>query len=377
VYPQLTVAIDRIAGITRSIARTLSGYGIQLVGVTKAIDGEPAVAEELLQAGCTGLADSRLPAIARLAAQGLGPVTLIRSPQPDEIATAARLIDRAIMCDPGAAQALGAARARAGAGSPGAARARAAATPRPIDLLVGVDLGDRREGVLPQQARQTAQRLAGLPGIALAGVAVNFACLSGLLPSVPLIRQAEDILLSIAPLCHAEPVLSLGGTCCLKFAGRYEPRVRTEIRSGVGVLMGWDLCAGAPLPGIDRVEPVLAAVVLESGSKPPPPPGPRGLDAFGHEPNVTLPEGEAVYTLIALGRRDAAPDALRPLTRGVRVAGMTSDVTVLITDRVFQPGETIDFAVDYEGLVLAVTSPFVTKRFVRAATPVSAAPLQD
>jgi hypothetical protein len=115
------------------------------------------------------------------------------------------------------------------------------------------------------------------------------------------------------------------------FAQRYRPRVRTEIRSGVGLLFGWDLCANAPLEGVTRVEPVLAARVLESGVKPPPPPGPRGLDAFGREPKVALPGDEAVYTLIALGRRDASPEALRPL----------------------------------EGLVRAVTSPFVVRRFVR------------
>jgi ornithine racemase len=202
----------------------------------------------------------------------------------------------------------------------------------------------------------------------LAGVAVNFACLSGLLPSVPLIKQAEDLLLSLSSLCVPKPVLSLGGTCCLPFAGRYRPRVRTEVRSGVGVLMGWDLCAGAPLPGVKRADPVLTALVLESGVKPPPPPGPRGLDAFGHEPDVELPESDAVYTLIALGRRDAAPEALRPLDAGVRMAGMTSDVAVLITEKVYAPGEAVSFAVDYEGLVLAMTSPFVFKRFTNSST---------
>ena len=347
-YPLLTVATAKIADITRAIAEQLAANGTELVGVTKAVDGEPAVAEVLLRAGCAGLADSRLPAIIRLAARNLGPITLIRSPQAEEIEPVAQLVDRVVLSDPGAARALGAA-------VPG----------EPIRLLLDVDLGDRREGVLPEHALRVAERLAGLPGTVLAGVAVNFACLSGLLPSVPLIRQAEDVLLSLGSLCDPNPVLSLGGTCCVPFAGRYRPRVRTEVRSGVGVLMGWDLCAGAPLPGITRAEPVLTAAVLESGPKPPPPPGPRGLDAFGHEPEVELPQGEAIYTLIALGRRDAAPEALRPLDPGVRVAGMTSDVAVLITDRVYRPGDTVAFAVDYEGLVLAVTSPLVTKRYVR------------
>ncbi len=49
---------------------------------------------------------------------------------------------------------------------------------------------------------------------------------------------------------------------------------------------------------------------------------------------------------------------------GVTIAGMTSDVTVLTSQSALAPGSTVDFALDYEGLVRAVTSPFVAKRFV-------------
>jgi len=68
-YPLLTVATAKIADITRAIAEQLAANGTELVGVTKAVDGEPAVAEVLLRAGCAGLAERRLPAIIRLAAR--------------------------------------------------------------------------------------------------------------------------------------------------------------------------------------------------------------------------------------------------------------------------------------------------------------------
>jgi hypothetical protein len=42
-------------------------------------------------------------------------------------------------------------------------------------------------------------------------------------------------------------------------------------------------------------------------------------------------------------------------------------VAVLITERIYEAGEAVAFGLDYEGLVLAVTSPFVTKRYVRPA----------
>jgi predicted amino acid racemase len=345
-YPELAIDVGVVAANTRTIAQALLAGGIELVGVTKVIDGEPLVGTALLEAGCVGLADSRLPALIRLAASALAPLTLIRPPQFGETEAVAQVVDRVLLSDPETARRLG-----------------EHVPASPIELLLTVDLGDRREGVLPEDAPAVARRLTDLPGTQLAGIAVNFACLSGQIPSHELFRQAESVLDQIAGLCEAEPVLSLGGTCCVPYAPGYRPRYRTEMRSGAGPVFGIDLVSGEVLPGLERTSPVLTAVVLESYRKPPAPPGPRGGDAFGHEPDTDLPDADAVYTMIALGRRDSAPSCLAPLDEGVRVGGMTSDVTILITDRPYSPGDTLRFALDYEGLVRAMTSPFVARRF--------------
>jgi predicted amino acid racemase len=354
-YPQLTIDVDLIANNTRSIAENLLAGGVELIGVTKVIDGDPAVGQAMLDAGCAGLADSRLPSLVKLAAHALAPLTLIRAPYPDEVETAAQLVDRVLVSDVAVAKALG-------QYAPG----------YPIELLLTVDLGDRREGVLPEDAVAVARQLADLPGTLLAGVAVNFACLSGLQPSQELFRQGEAVLDSVAGLCTADPVLSLGGTCVLPHLKDYRPRVRTEARAGAGPVFGSDLVSSAPLEGLQPTPPILEAAVLESYRKPPPPAGPRGGDCFGHEPETDFPDGDAVYTMIALGRRDSAPSCLSPLDPGVHVVGMTSDVAVLLTERIYTPGETVRFALDYEGLVRAMTSPYVSRRFMKRAACCSA-----
>src|SRR5665647_1188205 len=90
-YPRLSIDLDVVAENTLLLAARLLGDGFTLVGVTKCVDGEPRVGQAMLEAGCAGLGDSRLPSLARLAAASLGPLTLIRAPQPDELATAARV----------------------------------------------------------------------------------------------------------------------------------------------------------------------------------------------------------------------------------------------------------------------------------------------
>jgi predicted amino acid racemase len=344
--PTLTVDLDAVAEATRRLAAKLLGHGLALVGVTKCVDGEPAVGRAMLAAGASGLADSRLPALERLAAAGLGPRTLIRAPQRHELEAAASVADRVFLCDPGAARVLG-------------EHAHGA----PIGVLLTVDLGDRREGVLPEDAPEVAAELAALHGVALAGISVNFACLSGQLPSRELFLQAEDVLAACAGSCAAEPVLSLGGTCVVQHVDGFEPRFTTEVRSGGGPMYGHDFVSGRGIAGLRRTDPVLVASVLECSRKPPAPEGPGGLDAFGHVPDVQLPGEDAWYALVALGRRDMEPGGLRPLLDGAYLAGATSDVCVLVTPQPLRPGDDVCFAADYEALVRAVTSPFVAVEY--------------
>lgn len=350
-YPRLTVDLGAVAENSRLLSARLRKHGLALLGVTKCVDGEPQVGQAMLEAGCAGLADSRLPSLARLATASLGPLTLIRAPQLDELETVAQVADRVLLSDAGTARVLG-------------EHARGA----PVQILLTVDLGDRREGVLPDAAPAVARQIASLPGVALAGVSVNFACLSGQLPTQDLFRQAEAVLGEVADACAGEPLLSLGGTCVLQHLDGFRPRYPTEIRSGGGPIYGHDFVSGAGLDGMRRTDPVLTAVVLECYRKPPAPSGATGCDAFGHVPEVELPDDDADYALLCLGRRDCEPGGLRPLLAGSYLVGATSDVSVLITPEPLRPGDPVSFAVDYDALVRAVTSPFVVKEYVAGAT---------
>jgi predicted amino acid racemase len=69
--------------------------------------------------------------------------------------------------------------------------------------------------------------------------------------------------------------------------------------------------------------------------------------------------------MLALGRRDVEPGGLRPLLPGAHLAGATSDVCMLITPEPLRPGDEVRFSVEYDALVRAVTSPFVTVEFTQ------------
>jgi len=346
----VTLTIDT-AAVRHNAAvftRRLAAQGMAVAGVTKSVDGEPAVGAAMLGGGAVTLADSRLPALARLAAAGLGPRLLIRPPQRDELDDTLALADCVFLSDPETARALS---ERAGG--------------RRLSFLLAVDIGDRREGCLPDQAPALARELAALPGLSLAGIAVNFACLSGLQPSVELFEQADAVLAEVAAFCAQEPTLSLGGTYCLPHLfGGFRARHACVVRIGAALLYGnYTLPAVTPIPGLLRADPLLAAEVIESRVKPGPPRGAIGPDAFGHAPETALPDGEARYVLLAVGRRDCEARSLRPLLPRTTVAGMSSDHTVLLSEAPLRSGDVVEFALDYEGLVRAMTSPYVSKVF--------------
>jgi predicted amino acid racemase len=334
---------------TRVLGERLATQGIEIVGVTKAVDSEPDVARAMLAGGAVMLADSRLTGVARLASHGFGPRLLIRPPQPDELDLAARTADWVLLSDADTARAL-------------ASRVEA----RPIGVLLVVDMGDRRDGVLPDDAVALARALAALPGLELGGVAVNFACLSGLQPSLDLFRQADALVADVAAWCTRGPVLSMGGTYCLPhLIDHFFPRHRCQLRLGAGLYFGhYTLPHVSPIPGLMRADPVLRATVIESREKPGPPAGLVGPDSFGLCPDTRVPSESTRHVLLAMGRRESEARCLHPMLPRSHVAGMSSDHTLMITDTPLRAGDTVDFALDYEGLVRAVTSPYVQRVFL-------------
>jgi predicted amino acid racemase len=347
----VTLTLD-VAAIRQNVSfvrARLAGQGIAVVGVTKAVDSEPDIGHAMLAGGAVAIADSRVPGLARLAAHGIGPRMLIRPPQWDELDAAARLADWILLSDVATAREL-------------AARARG----RRLGVLVLVDIGDRRDGVLPEEAAAVARDLAGMPGLAVGGLAVNFACLSGLQPELRLFEAADALVAEIAPWCASEPALSLGGTYCLPhLLDAFWPRHACTIRLGAGLYFGhYTLPAVAPVPGMARADPVLTATVIECRRKPAAPAGVAGVDSFGLTPDVRLPDGPAYHALLALGRRESEPRCLHPFLRGSYVAGMSSDHTVLVSPVQLRAGDTVDFALDYEGLVRAMTSAYVQRVFL-------------
>jgi predicted amino acid racemase len=329
---------------TMRLVEALHPRGIGICAVVKVVDSEPAIAATALEAGAVALADSRVGGLARLAARGLGPRQLIRTPEPEEFAAAVAAADRMLLSDVDMARQIA---RRAGAGR--------------VAALLAVDMGDRREGVLPEAAHGAARALSGLPGIDLQGISVNYGCITGCVPDRAALTAADDLLGSLEPFLGTRALLSIGGSYCLPELLRgFAPRHECEVRLGTALLFGH--CDGPSMPPgteLDESAPILRATVLECARKPPSPFARPAVDRFGQLVAQPLPSTDAWHVLLAVGRRETEPRLLRPLLPGSYVAGMSSDHTVLIAEEPLPLGSSVEFALDYEGVMRAITSPFV------------------
>ncbi|MBD3896507.1 alanine/ornithine racemase family PLP-dependent enzyme [Halomonas sp. ML-15] len=346
--PRVEIDLAKIEHNARQLVSLLSGRGIDVTGVTKATLGSPEVARAMLAGGVVRLGDSRIDNLEALRDAGIqAPLTLLRSPTPEQA-------DRAVACatisqvsEFEVVKALSVAAGR-----------------RDIvhGLVLMVELGDLREGVLPGEVLDLARRIARIPHVTLAGLGTNLACRAGVVPSADNMGELSALatLLEEQLSMHL-PILSGGNSANLAWAIAAPAGRINDLRLGESILLGCDPLTRIPLSGLHTDAFTLVVPVIESLSKPTAPRGTTGEAAFG-APTPMLERGVIIQTIASIGRQDVDPDGLTP-PRNVSVLAASSDHLVLETRYRLAPGAEIRFGLDYSALLRAMTSPFVATTF--------------
>ncbi len=345
--PRLEVDLDAVCHNARSLVARLGAVGIRVTGVTKAVLGEPAVADALVRGGVVGLGDSRIENLTRLHAAGSSaPRTLIRSPmlsQADEVVCHANasLNTEALVLD-----ALSKAAVRAGSLH---------------SVLLMVELGDLREGIAARDVVDAACLVRTLPGLALAGLGTNLACQNGVVPDQQKMDELSRLVHDVEAACGLTlTTVSGGNSASIEWAltttdvGRID-----ELRLGEAILIGTEPSHRQPIDGLRTDACTLVAEVIEVKEKPAQPWGAIAQTAFGETP-VRSRCGTVRQAILALGRQDVDPDGLVP-PPGMSVLGSSSDHLVLdVGDHCISVGDELAMGLDYSALLRSATSPFVT-----------------
>lgn len=351
--PEIVIDLAKITQNVEVIKLISNPYQMDVVGVTKVFSGEPKIAAAMLAGGIRMLADSRLENLARLKrAFPETPLMLLRLPGLSRVEETVALADVSLNSNLDVLQALSQA---------------ALKLPKQHRVILMVDMGDLREGIWPVDLLQLVAQVLPLKGLLLEGLGVNLACYGGVIPTSEnlghLVELAEEVEREFG---ISLPVISGGNSASLSLlqSGNIPPRIN-QLRIGEGIVLGRETVNRQRLPGAFYDAFILRAEILESYDKPTVPIGSIGQDAFGKVPTF-LDKGWRKRGIIALGRQDVPIEGLILRDARLRIFGASSDHLIVDVTEVpdLAVGSVVEFDLNYGGLLGAMTSPFVHKRYL-------------
>jgi predicted amino acid racemase len=309
----------------------------------------PEIARAMLAGGVAGLADARLGHLRRMKDAGIrADMLLLRSPGLSETAETVRLAEASLNSELEVVASL-------------AQQARALGKVHQVILMV--EVGDRREGLMPEDVEEAARQVESLEGVCLLGLGSNIGCLSAARPSTRDTQLLAQIAMHVEEALGRElAVISGGGSIHLPMLeqGRLPARIN-QLRVGERILLGTD-------PGGDtssvyhthRDAFTLSGETIEVKWKP---------DGDLHPPGQPACRCRAI---VALGKQDLRVEGLVPRMPGLKIVGATSDHLVIdATGGPVRVGDELRFGLDYAALATAMASCYVMKQL--AAAPCRAA----
>jgi predicted amino acid racemase len=352
--PRLEIDLAKVAHNARSLTARLAERGIAVTGVTKAALGAPELGLALVGAGVRVLGDSRVENLERLRdAEVPARLALLRSPMLSQLDRVVRCADLSFNTEPEVVAGLSAA-------------AREQAVTHGVVLMV--ELGDLREGILPADLPDAVRETLRLPNVVLEGLGTNLACRSGVVPDAAKMAELSALVAATEERFGVRlPAVSGGNSANLGWALGDEPVGRVnDLRLGESLLLGLDPLDRSPIDGLFTDAVSLVAEVIESKTKPSLPWGRTAQTAFGRI-GAPTDRGLVVQSLLAIGEQDVDPLGLRP-PRDTRIVAASSDHLVLTSEEPIPVGAQLRFLPNYSALLRAATSPFVGTTFVTSSS---------
>lgn len=346
--PRLEISLSKIRHNASILIERLEAQNISVTSITKATLGSPEIVEALLEAGISSFGDSRIENIEKMRSCDVTtPISLIRSPMLSQVERVVKFADISFNTELDVIVALSKA---------------AQAVGRIHGIVLMVELGDLREGMMPKDLEEMVSKILKLPNLKFKGIGSNLACRSGVSPDVKNMGELSALADSIDKKFGFEMnIVSGGNSANLDWAlsGIDTGRIN-NLRLGESILLGLNPLNREPIEGLHIDAFKLVAEVIESKVKPSQPWGEIAQAAFG-EPQAIATDNNINQTILAIGLQDTDANGLKP-PRAMKVVGSSSDHLILDAGENLLPvGEKIEFQLNYSALVRAMTSPFIVK----------------
>ena len=350
-YPRLIINLSSIRHNASLIYDLLKGYNISTIAVTKGTLSDPHIVDTISSVGIKYIGDSRILNIKKVREHFPHLTTvLLRIPMLSEVDDVVYLADISLNSEPLVIKALG-----------NAAHAKGIVH----KVILMVDVGDRREGILPGDLLDVVREIRGIKGIKIAGIGANFACFGGVLPDEKNLTLLAGLAKDVSSIIQEELEFVSGGSTSSLYLIKNGtmPEGITNLRIGTGILFGIDDIRDIGIEGAYTDTFMLEAEIVEIKNKPSLPVGTIAKDAFGNIPHFK-DRGIRKRAILGIGRQDVIFEALHPVDEEIEIVGGSSDhmiVDVTSSYTNYGIGDIIRFNLDYPAMLYLFNSSYVVK----------------
>jgi len=350
--PRIEISLSQIRDNARMLSELYGQKGISLMGVSKAVLGDPAIAKAMTLGKVKFIADSRIENIQRMKAAGISAqFVLLRTPfsQAESVVKHTQI---SLNTEMETLKRLS---------------CFAKAQNKSHQVIIMVELGDLREGVLPGDLSEFIKKTLALPHLKVVGIGCNLACYGGVKPDGKNMGELSDLSDRIEKEFQIRlEIISGGNSANYEWykSARDVGRIN-NLRLGESILLGRETVNRKAVPGLHTGAFQLFAEVIEAKQKPSLPSGDISQDAFG---NVSHFQDRGIHqrVIVALGRQDVLVTGLKS-NSAMEIIGSSSDHIILENqNNTLQVGDEVNFSLDYGGLLAAMTSPFIKKQFIES-----------
>jgi predicted amino acid racemase len=348
---RIEIDLEKISHNAKKLRELYASKGIGIIGVTKALSGDPTVAEVLVKTGINTLADSRIENITRMRQAGIkAQFVLLRTPALSQAESTVKYVDISLNSEISVIERLS---------------SYALEKKMKHKIILMVELGDLREGFMPSTLMDTVKMVKKQKGIILAGIGTNLACFGGVKPDKEKIAQLSTLAGDIEDKFGLTLEFVSGGN-----SANYDWFMSTEnvgkvnnLRLGESIYLGCETLNGNTIPGLFTNAFKLIAEVIESKVKPSKPYGDIFRNAFGNVPKFPN-YGQIRRVILGIGLQDVLVSGLTPCM-DIDILGASSDHIILDAKEVdLKVGDEVEFNLNYGALLSSMSSPYVLKRYV-------------
>lgn len=328
-----------------------SAKGISMMGVTKSVLGSPPVAAAMTAAGVGFIADSRIENIIKIKAAGIDSIfVLIRTPPISKVKQVVRHADISFNSELGVIKLLS---------------VEAMAQNKVHRIVLMVDLGDLREGILPEDMQQAFSVINSLKGVNTVGIGTNLGCIGAILPNQEKMDELTRIAINLENRFDIHLDLVSGGN-----SANYPWFIKSDqvgrinnLRIGEMIFTGCNTIDYTPVEQLETNTSCLIAEVIEVKQKDSLPHGNISTDAFGDMP-VFLDRGTIQRAILGIGRQDVLTQGLKPVGN-MEIIGASSDHMIVdVKENTVNVGDQLYFHLTYGAQLSAMTSPYIEKVFL-------------